>query len=118
MNEQNRFPGQTTIAPEVLLDIVRLSVLSVEGVSRLAETPGEINRFFSKATGEGVHIVIEDDVVNTAVYVVLKPDYEVLNVAHAIQGKVGRAISEMVGMTAGNIDVHIEDIECELPTKS
>jgi uncharacterized alkaline shock family protein YloU len=117
MNEQNRFPGQTTIAPEVLLDIVRLSVLSVEGVSRLADTPGEINRFFSKGSGEGVHIVIEDDVVNTAVYVVLKPEYEVLNVAHAIQAKVGRAISEMVGMTAGNIDVHIEDVDCDIPSK-
>ena len=117
MNEQNRFPGQTTIAPEVLLDIVRLSVLSVEGVSRLADTPGEINRFFSKATGEGVHIIIEGDVVNTAVYVVLKPDYEVLNVSHAIQAKVGRSISEMVGMTAGSIDVHIEDIDCGIPKK-
>ena len=115
MTEQTRHPGQTTVAPEVLIDIVRLSALSVEGVSRLSDTAGEINRFLSKSVGEGVHIVLEDDVVNTTINLVVKESYEVLQVAHAVQAKVGRAISEMVGMEVGNIDIHVEDIDCSIP---
>lgn len=115
MTEETRFPGQTTIAPEVLIDIVRLSALSVEGVSHLSDTAGDINRLFSKSVGEGVNIILEEDVVNTIIYLVVKEGYEVLQIAHAVQAKVGRAISEMVGMQVGNIDVHIEDIDCSFP---
>jgi uncharacterized alkaline shock family protein YloU len=115
MTEESRLPGQTTVAPEVLIDIVRLSALSVKGVSYLSGANGEINRLFSKSAGEGVYISLEDDIVNTTIYLVVKEDYEVLQVAHAVQAKVGRAISEMVGMQVGNIDVHIEDIDCAFP---
>ncbi len=115
MTEETRLPGQTTVAPEVLIDIVRLSALSVEGVSRLSDTAGEINRLLSKSVGEGVYIVVEGDLVNTTVYLVVKEGYEVLQVAHAVQAKVGRAISEMVGMEVGNIDIHVEDIDCSFP---
>jgi uncharacterized alkaline shock family protein YloU len=117
MTEQTRMPGQTTIAPEVLIDIIRLSALSVEGVSHLAGATGDINRIFSKSVGEGVQIVLEGDIVNTTIYLVVKEGYEVLPVAHAVQAGVGRAISEMVGMRAGNIDIHIEDINCNLSAK-
>ena len=116
MTEESRLPGQTTVAPEVLIDIIRLATLSVEGVSRLSDTAGEINRLFSKSVGEGVFIVLEKDVVNTTIYLVVKEGYEVLQVAHAVQAAVGRAITEMVGMRAGNIDIHIEDIDCAFPT--
>lgn len=115
MTEESRLPGQTTVAPEVLIDIIRLSALRVEGVSRLSDTAGEINRLFSKSVGEGVYIVLEDDVVNTTIYLIVKEGYEVLQVAHAVQANVGRAISEMVGMQVGNIDIHIEDIDCAFP---
>jgi uncharacterized alkaline shock family protein YloU len=115
MTEDSRLPGQTTVAPEVLIDIIRLSALRVEGVSHLSDSAGEINRLFSKSVGAGVYIVLEDDVVNTTIYLVVKEGYEVLQVAHAVQAKVGRAISEMVGMQVGNIDVHIEDINCAFP---
>ena len=118
MTEESRLPGQTTVATEVLIDIVRLSALSVAGVSHLADNAGDLNRFLSKSVGEGVHLVVEGDVVNTTVYLVVQEGYEVLKVAHAVQAKVGRAISEMVGMVVGNIDVHIEDINCAFPKEN
>ena len=44
-------------------------------------------------------------------YVVLKRDVNVRDVSHNIQHQVARAISEMVGMEIGKINVHVEDID-------
>ena len=46
--------GKTTVSPEVLITIARLSALSVPGVSRLAPISGGVNRFFKRGAGDGV----------------------------------------------------------------
>ena len=89
-------PGTTTISPEVLVAIARLEALKVPGVHALAPVPGGVNRLFRRGADEGVQIEIADGVVDADLYVVLEG--------------VARAISEMVGMTVGHINVHIEDI--------
>lgn len=103
--------GKTTIAPEVLVSIAQLSTLGVEGVSRLTSVPRDVNTFFKKGMHEGVNISIEDDMVYVDLYVVLKRDVNVIDVSHAIQNQVARAISEMVGMEIGRINIHVEDID-------
>jgi len=110
MSDQLRPPGETTVSPEVLIDIVRLATLSVSGVHAIAPVPGGVNRIFTKGGNEGVQLSIAANTVSATVYVILENSYEVSPVAHAIIQKVGRAISEMVGMEIGNVDVHIEDI--------
>ena len=42
MPDQPRSAGKTTIAPEVLLSIAKLSALSVPGVVRLSEQPADV----------------------------------------------------------------------------
>ena len=111
MTEYPRPPGKTTIAPEVLLTIVRLTALKVEGVSRLSTVTGGVNRFFRRGYGEGVRIEIEDDIVYADLFVVLKDNVNIRQVSRNIQKSVARAISEMVGMRVGRINVHIEDID-------
>lgn len=103
--------GKTTIAPDVLLTIARLTTLDVVGVSRMSAVPGGVNRFFKRGLGEGVRIDIKDDVVNADLYVVLKNDVNIRDVSRKVQHKVARAISEMVGMQVGRVNVHIEDID-------
>ena len=103
--------GKISIAPEVLITIARLSTLSVPGVASLAVNLGGVNRWFDKGLSEGVHIVVEDNKVYTDIFVVLKPDINVLETSHAIQHQVARAISEMVGMEVGKVNIHVEDVE-------
>ena len=103
--------GKITIAPEVLITIVRLNTLNIAGVSSLAVNVGGMNRWFDKGLSEGVHIVVEDNKVYADIFVVLKPDTNVIETSHAIQHQVARAISEMVGMEVGKVNIHIEDIE-------
>lgn len=119
MTDPIRPPGKTTIAPEVLVTIVRLTVLSVPGVSRLATNPSEVERWFNKNISEGIKVTVEGNVVYTDIYVILKPDLNVREVSHTIQTQVTRAISEMVGMEVGRVNIHVEDIDyAALSTKA
>ena len=110
MEEKSRPPGKTTIAPNVLLTIARLTTLNIEGVSRMCYLPGGFNRILHRGYDEGVQIRIEGDIVFADLYVVLENDVNVREVSRNIQDEVSRAISEMVGMTVGRVNVHIEDI--------
>lgn len=111
MPDYPRPPGKTTIAPEVLLTIVRMTTLSVEGVSSLSPVPGGVNRLFRRDYDEGVRIEIDEDTVYTDLYVILDNDINIRQVSRILQKQVARAISEMVGMRVGRINIHIEDID-------
>jgi uncharacterized alkaline shock family protein YloU len=43
-------------------------------------------------------------------YLVLEKGINVRQVSRSVQDNVARAISDMVGMVAGRINIHIEDI--------
>jgi uncharacterized alkaline shock family protein YloU len=104
-------PGKTTIAPEVLLAITRLTTLSVDGVSRMSPVMGGVNRLFQRGVGEGMRIEIKGDLVFADLYVVLKNEVNFRDVSREIQRQVSRAISEMVGMNVGRVNVHVEDVD-------
>lgn len=103
--------GKTTIAPDVLLTIARLATLQVDGVSRMCSEPFGMSRIFQRKVHQGVRIEIEDDKVNADIYVIMKRDINIRDVSRNIQQSVSRAISEMVGMEIGRVDIHIEDMD-------
>ncbi len=104
-------PGKTTIAPDVLLTIARLATLHVPGVSRLGSIPGGVNRLFKRNHARGIRIEVQENKVSVEIHVVLDSGINIREVSRNIQEAVSRAISEMVGMEAGKISVHIEDID-------
>jgi uncharacterized alkaline shock family protein YloU len=110
MNESQRPPGKTTIAPDVLLTIARLTTLSVPGVVRMAPLPVGVN-ILLREESDGVSIVVENNTVYIDLYVVVSRDLNVRDISRAIQSQVFRAISEMVGMEVGKINVHVEDVD-------
>lgn len=103
--------GKTTIAPDVLTTIARMTTLSIDGVSRLADDAPNVNRLFRRNTSGGVEIEIEDDTVFANLYVILENDVNIREVSRNIQQYVSRAIAEMVGMQVGRVNVHIVDID-------
>lgn len=113
MSGSERPPGKTTVSPDVLISIAKLSALGVPGVSRMAHISGGVNRLFRKGANEGVRIEVEEDTVFADVYLVLKQDVNIREVSRNVQQKVTRAMQEMVGMDVGHIDIHIEDIDYE-----
>ena len=113
MSSSDRPPGKTTVSPDVLISIARLSALGVPGVSRMAPISGGVNRLFRKGANEGVRIEFEEDVVYADIYLVLKQDVNIRDVSRNVQQQVTRAMQEMVGMDVGHVDIHIEDIDYE-----
>jgi uncharacterized alkaline shock family protein YloU len=110
MSEKISALGKTTIAPEVIVSVIRLNTLKVPGVNALALVPTSVDRFFSRGIDDGVKISVENNVVNADIFVILNHDVNVREVGKSIQQRVSRAISEMVGMEVGKINIHVEDI--------
>lgn len=111
MDQPNQSTAKTTISPEVLLTIARLSALSVAGVVRLSSAPTDMNQLLGRTPNEGVRINVVNGVVYADIYVVLTGERNVREVAREMQAKITRAISEMVGMEVGKINIHVEDID-------
>ncbi len=105
--------GKTTVSPDVLITIARLSALSVPGVSRLAPISGGVNRFFRRGASDGVRIETQDNTVFVDMFLTLKQDVNVREVSRNVQQQVARAIQEMVGMDVGHVNIHIENIDYE-----
>ena len=105
--------GKTTIAPDVLITIARLSALSVPGVSHMAQVTGGVNRLFKRGIHDGVRIEVEDNVIVANLYLVLHKDVNIREVSRNVQSQVARALQEMVGMDVGEVQIHIEDIDYE-----
>jgi uncharacterized alkaline shock family protein YloU len=103
--------GKTTIAPEVLVTIVRMAVLGVPGVSRLAPISGGINNLFRKGSNEGVRVQIEDGVAYLDIFLILLSGFNAREVSRQVQSQVARSVSEMLGMDVGHINIHIENID-------
>jgi uncharacterized alkaline shock family protein YloU len=112
MSDYPGTPGKTTIAPEVLHTIARLTTLNIPGVSRMSTTPPvNVNRLFKRGINEGVYIDVQDDAVFADIYVILCNGFNIREVGQNIQREVARAISEMVGMQVGRVNIHVEDID-------
>jgi uncharacterized alkaline shock family protein YloU len=111
MTKSSDTPGRTTIAPEVLETIARLTTLSVNGVSRMCSEPAGVSRLFHRGFSDGVRIEVHDDKVFTDLYIILDNDVNIRDVSRKVQHDVARAISEMVGMRVGMVNIHIEDID-------
>ena len=116
MDDTTPANGKTTIAPDVLLNIASLTALSTDGVSRLSSPPGGVSRLWQRGhQQDGVRIEINEGTVNVDLFLILKPEVNVRQVSRNVQKSVARSISEMVGMTAGKINIHVEDIDFEEP---
>ena len=102
---------KTTIAQDVLSTIARKAALEIEGVSRMCQEPPGLSRLFKRNLNQGVHIEIENGIVNTELYLVLTNGVNIRDVSRKVQQEVARSISEMVGMQVGRVDIHIEDID-------
>ena len=105
-----RSSGKTTLTPDVLLTIARMSALEVKGVRRMAPIKGGVNSLFGRGN-DGIRIVVEDGNAFVDLYLILESDVNIRDVSRTVQQTVGRAISEMTGMEVGHVNIHIEDID-------
>ena len=111
--EQTEAPyaGKIVIAPEVLITIAKLATLAVPGVARMAAVPGGMDRYFKRGAADGVRIQVLSREIVADLHIVITGDANTRAVSEMVQAEVARAMSEMVGMNARVVNVHIEDVE-------
>jgi uncharacterized alkaline shock family protein YloU len=107
--------GKIFVAPGVLITVAKLAALSVPGVLRMSPVPGGVNQLFRLGASRGVRIETEGNTVSTELFLVVQSDADVREVARKVQLEVSRAITEIIGLKAGEIVVHIEDIDSPPP---
>ena len=100
--------GRVTIAPDVLITIARLTALSVPGVVRLC--PAGMSGVLRRGAQDGVLIEVQGQRVNFDLFIVADADSNLRQIGHKIQTEIARAIRDMVGMDAGAINIHIQDV--------
>jgi uncharacterized alkaline shock family protein YloU len=107
-----RHPDDTvTLAPGVLLTVVRLATLDVAGVIRMGSTPGGVDRLFRRVpAADGVQITVDEGTVTVHLYVVADASVNLREMSVQIQKSVERAIREILGMKVNSVNVHIEDV--------
>jgi uncharacterized alkaline shock family protein YloU len=99
------------VAPGVLITIARYATLEVEGVARMGTIPTNVLRLFQRApAAHGVVLDIDDNEVTLELYVVVKPNVNMREVARNIQRAVSRSIKELVGMDVTAVNIHIHDV--------
>lgn len=103
--------GAVTIAPEVLMDIVRLTALATPGVAALSpDHPNPMSRIFSGKITRGIRLELQDSAVSIDLHVIVEPETQMLPLAHSLQLDISRAIQEVVGMPVRAVNIHIEDV--------
>lgn len=115
-----RHPNDTvTIAPGVLLTVVRLATLNVAGVVRMGSTPGGVERVFRRVpAANGAQITIDEDTVTVHLYVVADASAHLRDMSVQVQKSVERSIREILGMKVESVNVHVEDVSFERPPES
>ena len=118
MEDYAETKGRTTIDPGVLIKIAKLTALSVPGVVKMAPGLHSVDNLVKKNYSQGVRIDVENNTVYADLYLILNKDVDLYKTSQTVQKKVSRAITEMVGMDVGQINIHIEDIDYSEPGAS
>lgn len=105
-----------TVSPEVLLTVARLSTLRVDGVARMSEIPGGVDKLWNRTpAAEGVQILVDGQAVNVDLFIITKAGANMREVSHAVQREVARSVREIVGMEVKAVNVHIDDVVFATP---
>jgi uncharacterized alkaline shock family protein YloU len=109
MTSEYHSAGKTTLTHDVLLTIARMAALEVEGVHGMAPVKGGVKGLLGRGS-DGVLMTMEDNNVFVDLFLVLESEVNIREVSRIVQLKVARALTEMTGLDAGHINIHIEDI--------
>jgi uncharacterized alkaline shock family protein YloU len=106
--------GTIRVAPEVLIELIELTVRNIEGVVSLRARPRRPMRAgddAGKCYDDGkVRVVVLGDQIETNIAVTIRRDMNVAELTDAIQKQVSRAVERMLGMTASSVNIYIDDV--------
>lgn len=115
MNEVEHQPevegsiGRIEVAPEVIATIAYYATVGVPGVARTV--PPSSSRF-RRATAkyEGVVLTYEGSNLSLDIYLLVKPQNNMVEISQLVQKSIFEAIDQMVGVPVEAINVHVVNV--------
>lgn len=112
---RNTEDGSVSISEDVIAIIAWEAMREVEGfggtpASLTAELQDLIGR---KNAARGVRVTMEESSVTLDVYVSVRAGYSVTKVARDLQDAVGKAVSDMTGISVSAVNVNVGGIAFE-----
>lgn len=105
--------GVTRVANEVAAWIAVLSALQVPGVHAMYQAVGQsLDRILRHSSAHrGARVELRDGgILDVDLWVVLLAGHSVPEVGAEVQRRVADAIERMLGLEAGNINVHVSEV--------
>ena len=101
--------GSVNISEEVVAVISAAAAIEVEGVYGLFASPGkELTSMISrKGLSKGVKLCIDENDVTIDVHIIAEMGFPVNEVGENVQRAVISAVEAAVGITVGEVNVHI-----------
>lgn len=103
--------GMVRIARRVLRTVVEQAALGVPGVARLAAYSAGWRPVLGRPLPQhGVALDVHGERVSVDLYLIVAPGASFVAVGTAVQEAVGAAVERILGMTARDINVYIQDV--------
>ena len=104
--------GTINISEDVLSNIVRNSIIDIEGVSGLSNTAGaEIAEFIGlKSVPKGVKIQSVDETVIVDTIITVSYGFNIVDVAKKVQNEIISAVTSCTGIEDVEVNVHVAGI--------
>ncbi|HOD02869.1 MAG: hypothetical protein BWY46_02018 [Firmicutes bacterium ADurb.Bin300] len=111
-NGENGKLGELIISEEVIASIALNAARDVEGVAGFSQKPADIISAFKRhETNKNVSILFGDSDVKITIYIVVKPGYNIQNVANDVQKAIKSLVQNMTGKIVSKVNVTIAGLE-------
>ena len=105
--------GSCIISEEVIATIASTAAMEVPGVAGMAQRPVDIRGFMGSAAAKSVKVINNESETVVDVYVNLRIDARIQDVAGEVQRSVKTAVQSMTGKPVTKVNVHVAGIVLE-----
>lgn len=105
--------GSCIISEDVIATIASTAALEVAGVAGMAQRPVDIRGFMGPAAAKSVKVINNESETVVDVFVNLRLDARIQDVAGEVQRSVKTAVQSMTGKPVTKVNVHVAGIVLE-----
>jgi uncharacterized alkaline shock family protein YloU len=102
--------GSCIISEDVIASIASTAVTEVPGVAGMAQRPADLKGIIGSGAAKSVRVFNNEIETILDVYINVKPDARIPEVAPAVQHSVKVAVQSMTGKPVNKVNVHIMGI--------
>ena len=100
-----------SINNDVLAKMAGMAALECDGVAALSKFPAPVNKIVTGEFTRSVKVDTENGLVNLEVYITVKSDRNVREIAENVQNKVKENIQNMTGTALNRVNVVVADVK-------